>query len=289
MARLFLSLVKTKASDAILWQLVLGLSMEIKEYVAERKTGLKGEISRLKKPPVLSIITVGDNAASESYVKGKMKDAAEVGVIALLTHLSEATSEQALLSLVKVQNLDEGIDGILVQLPLPKTISEKAVHQAIEPKKDVDGFSPLSPFECCTPKGIIDYLAEEGFPFRGANAVVLGRSEIVGKPMAKLLLQHDCNVTVLHSKTSEKDRRFYLAHADLVVVAIGKQGFIDESYEFKPSAWVVDVGISRGEDGHLHGDCAPGLRVAKQTPVPGGVGLLTRLALLDNLLKAVKS
>jgi methylenetetrahydrofolate dehydrogenase (NADP+)/methenyltetrahydrofolate cyclohydrolase len=266
----------------------LGLAMEIKDYVAERKIALKDEILRLKKPPVLSIITIGENAASESYVRGKMKDAGEVGVIALLASLSEATSEEALLSLIQKQNRDEGIDGILVQLPLPKAISEKAVHLAIEPKKDVDGFSPLSPFECCTPKGIIDYLTAEGFPFKGANAVVLGRSEIVGKPMAKLLLKHDCNVTVLHSKTSEIDKRFYLSHADLVVVAIGKPGLIDETYQFKSTAWVVDVGINRGEDGHLHGDCLPGLRVAKQTPVPGGVGLLTRLALLENLLGAVK-
>jgi len=267
----------------------LGLAMEIKDYVAERKIALKDEISRLQKPPVLSIVTVGDNAASESYVRGKMKDAGEVGIIALLTPLSEAVTEEALLSLIQKQNRDEGIDGILVQLPIPKAISEEAVHQAIAPKKDVDGFSPFSPFECCTPKGIVDYLTEEGFPFKGANAVVLGRSEIVGKPLAKLLLKRDCNVTVLHSKTLESDKRFYLSHADLVAVAIGKLGLIDETYEFKPTAWVVDVGINRGEDGHLHGDCVPGLKVARQTPVPGGVGLLTRLALLENLLEAVKS
>jgi methylenetetrahydrofolate dehydrogenase (NADP+)/methenyltetrahydrofolate cyclohydrolase len=261
--------------------------MEIKEYVALHKNEIKQAILKEGHVPSLAIITVGEDPASESYVRGKLKDAAEVGIKAVNTRLPESTSQEDLLSLIDELNADPTIDGILVQLPLPKQISEHVVQLAIDPSKDVDGFSPLTSFDCCTPKGIIDYLSEEGFPFRGANAVVLGRSNIVGKPMAKMLLAKDCNVTVLHSKTKEEDKRFYLAHADLVVVAIGKLGLIDLSYEFKPTAWVVDVGINRGEDGHLHGDCLPGLKVAKQTPVPGGVGLLTRVALLDNLLEAI--
>ncbi len=262
--------------------------MEIKDYVAQRKNLLREEIAKLGKTPVLSIILVGENPASESYIRGKMKDSAEVGAAARLSRLPSATTEEALLALIEQENRDPAIDGILVQLPLPKSIAEKDIHRALDPKKDVDGFSPLSEFDPCTPKGICDYLTEEGFAYRGANAVVLGRSEIVGKPMARLLLRRDCNVTVLHSKTSDEDRRFYLAHADLAVVAIGRMGFIDPSYSFKPTAWVVDVGINRGEDGHLHGDCAPNLPVARQTPVPGGVGLLTRLALLENLLEAAR-
>jgi methylenetetrahydrofolate dehydrogenase (NADP+)/methenyltetrahydrofolate cyclohydrolase len=262
--------------------------MEIKEYVAQRKLALGKELASLKKVPCLSIIVVGDDPASASYVRGKLKDAAEVGFQAKLTALPSTVEEKSLLDLIAQQNADPAIDGILVQLPVPKTIRESMIHQAIAPSKDVDGFSPVSPFACCTPKGIIDYLSAEGFVFRGKNAVVIGRSAIVGKPMAKMLLARDCNVTVLHSKTSDEDKRFYLKHADLVVVAIGKLGLIDASYEFKPSCWIVDVGINRGADGHLHGDCVPGLPVAKQTPVPGGVGLLTRLALLENLLEAVK-
>jgi methylenetetrahydrofolate dehydrogenase (NADP+)/methenyltetrahydrofolate cyclohydrolase len=263
-------------------------SMDIKTYVSERKEALKKAVLSAKKVPTLAIIVIGNNPASDSYVRGKMKDAAEVGFKAIDTHLDESVSQDELLSLIKKYNEDPEIDGLLVQLPVPKQISEKAIHEAVVPEKDVDGFSPVSPFECCTPKGICDYLTSEGFLFRGKNAVVIGRSAIVGKPMAKMLLARDCNVTVLHSKTSEEDKRFYLAHADLVVVAIGKEGLIDASYVFKPTCWVVDVGINRGADGHLHGDCVPDLPVAKQTPVPGGVGLLTRLALLENLLEASK-
>ena len=135
---------------------------------------------------------------------------------------------------------------------------------------------------------IVDYLAFLGFPFKGKNAVVLGRSDIVGKPMARLLLSRDCNVTVLHSKTGDADRRDYIAKADLIVVAIGRLGYLDGSYAFKKDAVIVDVGISRGVDGHLHGDAVPNLPVALQTPVPGGVGLLTRISLLENLLEAAK-
>ena len=262
--------------------------MDIKTYVSERKEALKKAVLSAKKVPTLAIIVIGNNPASESYVRGKVKDAAEVGFKAIDTHLEESVSQDELLSLIKRYNEDPEIDGVLVQLPVPKQISEQAIHQAVVPEKDVDGFSPISPFECCTPKGICDYLSSEGFAFRGKNAVVIGRSAIVGKPMAKMLLSRDCNVTVLHSKTSEEDKRFYLAHADLVVVAIGKEGLIDASYRFKPTCWVVDVGINRGEDGHLHGDCVPNLPVERQTPVPGGVGLLTRLALLENLLEASK-
>lgn len=262
--------------------------MEIKDYVLKRKQELKNAMLSSPRIPTLAIIVVGDNPASDSYVRGKMKDAAEVGFKAVDTRLGENTSEAELVALIKKYNADPSIDGILVQLPVPKQISEKAIHEAVLPSKDVDGFSPLSPFECCTPKGICDYLSAEGFVFRGKNAVVLGRSNIVGKPMAKMLLARDCNVTVLHSKTSDEDKRFYLEHADLLVVAIGRLGAIDATYKFKPSCWIVDVGINRGEDGHLHGDVVPNLPVAKQTPVPGGVGLLTRLALLDNLLEAVE-
>jgi methylenetetrahydrofolate dehydrogenase (NADP+)/methenyltetrahydrofolate cyclohydrolase len=262
--------------------------MEIKEYVSRRKIELASCLQKLSQVPTLSIISIGDDPASASYIRGKLKDSAEVGFKTILTHLDESTSQEDLLRLIQKQNKDPAITGILVQLPVPKQISPSAINLTIDPAKDVDGFTPSSHFIPCTPKGIVDYLASEGFLFKGANAVILGRSQIVGKPMAKLLLSKDCNVTVLHSKTSDSDRRFYLAHADLIVVAIGKIGYLDYSYSLKPSAYVVDVGINRGEDGHLHGDSLPGLKVKLQTPVPGGVGLLTRLALLDNLLEASK-
>ena len=200
----------------------VGNIMTIKEYVAFRKEELKKEIQGLDRVPVLSIITVGNDPASEAYVRGKKKDAAEVGIKAIQTIFDENVSQEELLSTIRKQNLDANIDGIIVQLPLPKHISVEMINQAISPKKDVDGFTLGSAFDPCTPKGIIQYLTHEGFSFRGKNAVVLGRSEIVGKPMARMLLERDCNVVQLHSKTSREDKEFYFAHADLIVSAVGR-------------------------------------------------------------------
>ena len=265
--------------------LVTSMKTSIREYVSLRKAQLALRVSALAKKPRLAIIQVNESAASDSYIAGKLKDAAEIGFSAVLIQKPSTISETELLSIIKGCNADGSIDGIIVQLPLPKGISEKNIKLAIDPTKDVDGFHPLSPCDPCTPKGIIEYLSEEGFSFRGKNAVVIGRSNIVGKPMARLLTAHDCNVTVLHSKTTREDLLFYVAHADLIVVAVGKEAFLDRSFSFKKDAFVVDVGINRGIDGKLHGDCQPDLPVALQTPVPGGVGLLTRLALMENLLE----
>lgn len=263
--------------------------MEIKEYVKLAKEAFKKEIASFSRVPCLSIITVGNDPASEAYVRGKKKDAAEVGILALHTTFDENVSEEEVLSLLRKQNDDPSIDGIIVQLPLPKHISEKKINATTNPKKDVDGFCLGSHFDPCTPKGIIDYLDYLKYPFCGKNAVVIGRSEIVGKPMARLLLNKNCNVTTLHSKTSEADRAFYIAHADLLVVATGRRGLVDSHYIFNPACYIFDVGINRDENNHLHGDCEPSLSVAYQSPVPGGVGLLTRLALLTNLMEAYKN
>ena len=262
--------------------------MNIKEYVANRKEELRAAISKMDRVPTLCIIQVGEDPASQAYIKGKKKDSAEVGFNAIHVELPATVSQEELDRAIIEKNEDPNVDGLLVQLPIPKHLSTERVNELISPAKDVDGFVPNTKFIPCTPKGIIDYIAHEGFDFVGKNAVVIGRSQIVGKPMAKLLLDKSCNVTVLHSKTKEEDKKFYLAHADLIVVAVGRRGVIDNSYELKPSAWIVDVGINRDEEGHLHGDCEPNLAVSLQTPVPGGVGLLTRLALLDNLLEATK-
>lgn len=263
--------------------------MTIKDFVLKRKEELKNELSSLSKIPHLCIIRVGNDPASEAYVRGKSRDSMEVGFLSDVVVLPYETTQDTLLSLIEEKNNDKEIDGILVQLPVPPHISQKAINETILPNKDVDGFVPNSLYTPCTPKGIVDYLMAEGFDFKGKNAVVLGRSQIVGLPMAKLLISLNCNVTVLHSKTSDTDRRFFLKHANLVVSAIGRQNYIDETYELKKDAVVVDVGINRGEDGKLHGDCKPNLAVGLQTPVPGGVGLLTRLALLENLLEATKN
>ena len=260
--------------------------MEIREFVKERKLALAKQIEGMGRQPHLMIVLANDDPASASYDRGKMKDGAEIGALVELTKYSPDVSEEELLSAIERFNKDDSIDGIIVQLPLPKHISEEKVKLAVDPKKDVDGFHPLSSFFPCTPLGIIHYLEEESFSFRGKNAVVLGRSNIVGKPMAKMLTARDCNVTVLHSKTSDEDKTFYLSHADLIVVAIGKLGYLDSRFPFKKDAVIVDVGINRGEDGKLHGDAVPNLPVRLQTPVPGGVGLLTRLALMENLVEA---
>ena len=247
----------------------------IKEYVAARKVAIAEEIKARLRTPHLSILQVNDNPASNAYVNGKMRDAKELGVEATLLSFPTTISEDELLGEIRRLNDDASVDGIIVKW-------------TVDPRKDVDGFHPCTTFEPCTPKGIVEYLSSVGFSFSGKNAVVLGRSNIVGKPMAKMLLARSCNVTVLHSKTSEEDKAFYLAHADLIVVAIGKMHYLDTHFTYKDTAIIVDVGINRGEDGKLHGDALPALPVALQTPVPGGVGLLTRLALMENVMEASK-
>ena len=262
--------------------------MTIKEYVAFRKSEIKEYIAGLELKPHLVIIQVNEDVASNAYVKGKLKDANELGIIAELIKLPLDTQEKDLLELIDSLNNNDDVDGFIVQMPLPKQIDEEKVKEAISPAKDVDGFHPLSVLNPCTPQGIIDYLHFEKVDFVGKNALVIGRSNIVGKPMAKLLLKEHCNVTVVHSRTSKEDMHFYVKHADIVVIAIGRQGYLDNTYEYKDNAIIVDVGISRDETG-LHGDALPNLPVKLQTPVPGGVGLLTRLSLLENLIRIYKS
>ncbi len=261
--------------------------LDIKEYVKNKKEYLKEQLKELDVIPTLLIIQVNHDEASNAYIKGKIKDASEVGFNARLLKLDENISELELLKEINKANDDRSIHGIIVQMPLPKHINPLHVKMMISVAKDVDGFHPLSNFEPCTPLGIINYLKANEVDFTGKNAVVIGRSDIVGKPMAKLLLKENSNVTVLHSKTSKEDMKFYVSHADIIVIAIGKAGFLDNSFIYKKSAIIVDVGINRIE-GKLYGDALKDLPVYYQTPVPGGVGLLTRLTLLENLLEATK-
>lgn len=261
--------------------------MTVKDYIRLRKEEIKQEVASLKEPINFVIVQLNEDEASKAYVKGKLKDAAELGIHAELIKLPVETSEEELLKLIDKLNHDKNVDGFIVQMPLPKQINEETIKLAVAPEKDVDGFHPLSKLNPCTPQGIMNYLKHENIEFLGKNAVVIGRSNIVGKPMAKLLLKESCNVTVLHSKTSFEDMKRYLANADIVVVAVGRQYLVDNKFDFKPSAVLVDVGINRDENG-LHGDILPDRPVRLQTPVPGGVGLLTRLALMENLLKIKK-
>lgn len=257
--------------------------MTPKEYVTFRKEEIKNLVSKLEIKPHLVIVQLNEDPASNAYVKGKLKDANELGVNAELIKLPIETAQEDLLKKIEELNKNPEIDGFIVQMPLPKQIDEEEVKLAVNPEKDVDGFHPLSKLNPCTPQGIINYLDHEQVTLQGKNALVIGRSNIVGKPMAKMLLAKNCNVTVVHSKTSKEDMHRYVANADIIVIAIGRMHYLDESYEYKKDAVIVDVGISRDENG-LHGDAVPNLPVRLQTPVPGGVGLLTRLALYENLL-----
>lgn len=258
--------------------------MIIKEYVALQKDLMREEISKLVIKPTIAIIQVNDDEASNAYVKGKLNDAQNLGIISVYKKLPTSTTEEELISLIKEINEDDSIHGLIVQMPLPKHINEENIKLAVSPIKDVDGFHPLSSLEPCTPKGIIDYLKSESVKFEDQNAVVIGRSNIVGKPMAKMLTNLNCNTVILHSRTSKENMDNYLRNADIIVIAIGKKWFLNEQ-EFKSSAVIIDVGINR-EDGKLYGDAKPDLNVRLQTPVPGGVGLLTRLTLMKNLLDA---
>ena len=262
----------------------LQLSMTVKEYVKQRKEEIKELVSKMERKPSIAIVQVNEDAGSNAYVKGKLKDAAELGVEAELIKLPLDISQEELLKVIDQLNNDDIHDGFIVQMPLPKQINEETIKLAVSPKKDVDGFHPLSSLLPCTPKGILNYLRSEGIQILGKNAVILGRSNIVGKPMARILLKESANVTVLHSKTTFEDMYRYIENADIIVVAIGKQHFLDNRFKYKESAAIIDVGISRDETG-LHGDALPDLPVKLQTPVPGGVGLLTRLALYENLLE----
>ena len=259
----------------------------IKEYVAEKKEKLKEGL--ITKPALkMVIVQVGHVPASDRYVRNKAKDANEVNIDVEINNLPEDISEADLLALLDGLNHDEMITGYLVQLPLPKHISEEKVKLAIAPEKDIDGFHPLSKTVPATPFGIYNYLKDMKFEFQGKNAVVIGRSNIVGKPMAHLLLKESMNVTVLHSKTPESEKRMFLRHADLIVVATGHMHTLTADYELKPTAVVMDVGINNNEEGKLCGDCDKELPVAFQSPVPGGVGLLTRIAVIDNLIELSK-
>ena len=258
--------------------------MTVKEYVKARKEEIKNLVLAMERKPSIAIVQVNEDAGSNAYVKGKLKDADELGIHADLIKLPLDTSEEELLKVINELNNDNVLDGFIVQMPLPKQINEDRIKLAVSPNKDVDGFHPLSSLAPCTPKGIMNYLHHEGVQILGKNAVVLGRSNIVGKPMAKLLLKESANVTVLHSKTTFEDMSRYIENADIIVVAIGKQHFLDNRFKYKKDAVIIDVGISRDETG-LHGDALPDLPVRIQTPVPGGVGLLTRLALYENLLE----
>lgn len=261
----------------------------IKEYVADQKVYLSTQNKVLMRCAgdylKLVIVQVGHVPASDRYVRNKIKDCEEIGIKCELYNLPEQISERDLCNVLFDLNNDTEVTGYIVQLPLPQHISEEKIKLLIDPKKDADGFHPMSQTTPATPLGIYNYLKDMNYEFTGKNAVILGRSEIVGKPMHQLLLKANMNVIMLHTKTKLNDKQYYLKNADLIVVATGHRNTLTCEDCLKQDAVVIDVGINVQEDGSLIGDCAKDLPVAFQTPVPGGVGLLTRLALIENLFK----
>ena len=245
----------------------------------------------------LAVIQVGNNQASTVYVNNKKKACAYVGINSRSYELPEDTSEQTLLDLVQKLNEDPEVNGILVQLPLPKQIDEDKVIRTISPDKDVDGFHPVSVgrlwigekgFLSCTPAGVIQLLKRSGIEIEGKECVIIGRSNIVGKPMAALLLRENATVTVAHSKT--KDLKSIAKRADILIVAIGKAKFITKDY-IKEGAVVIDVGMHRDEQNHLCGDvdCEDVSSVVSAiTPVPGGVGPMTIAMLMNNCVETIR-
>lgn len=268
------------------------ISQQIKDEVKEKVA----ELNSRGEEVCLAVIQVGDNPASTVYVGNKKKACAYIGIRSLAYELPEETTEEKLLELIKELNERKDVNGILVQLPLPKHIGEEKVLNAIDPKKDVDGFHPQNVgalcigkpgFVSCTPAGIIQLLKRSGIEIEGKECVVIGRSNIVGKPMAILLLRENGTVTITHSRT--KDLKEVTKRADILVAAIGKPKMITAEY-VKEGAVVIDVGIHRNEQNKLCGDVdyeSVEPKCSAITPVPGGVGPMTIAMLMNNCVESV--
>ncbi|MBE5953614.1 MAG: bifunctional methylenetetrahydrofolate dehydrogenase/methenyltetrahydrofolate cyclohydrolase FolD [Lachnospiraceae bacterium] len=267
------------------------ISQQIKDELKEKVTALKAEGKEI----CLAVIQVGNDPASTVYVGNKKKACEYIGIKSLAYEVPEETTEEELLGIIDKLNNDDSVHGILVQLPVPKHINEEKIINAISPSKDVDGFHPASVgalsigqkgFVSCTPAGVIQLLKRSNIEISGKECVVIGRSNIVGKPMSMLLLRENGTVTICHSRT--KDLKEVCKRADILVVAIGKPRMIDASY-VKEGATVIDVGIHRDENNKLCGDVdyASVEPIAGAiTPVPGGVGPMTIAMLMNNCVEA---
>ncbi|HCC5686246.1 Methenyltetrahydrofolate cyclohydrolase [Staphylococcus aureus] len=271
-----------------------------KQIAKDYRQGLQSQVEALKEKgftPKLSVILVGNDGASQSYVRSKKKAAEKIGMISEIVHLEETATEEEVLNELNRLNNDDSVSGILVQVPLPKQVSEQKILEAINPDKDVDGFHPINigklyideqTFVPCTPLGIMEILKHADIDLEGKNAVVIGRSHIVGQPVSKLLLQKNASVTILHSRS--KDMASYLKDADVIVSAVGKPGLVTKDV-VKEGAVIIDVGNTPDENGKLKGDVdydAVKEIAGAITPVPGGVGPLTITMVLNNTLLAEK-
>lgn len=258
-----------------------------KEYVGYKKELIKNRIASFRRSPSLYVIQIGNDAASNSYVRGKEKDCRYVGIN--FNHIKfenfEDLSENDLLNIIDGMNNDDNVDGIIVQLPIPDKYNIKTIQKHISPIKDVDGFRKDSIHNPCTPTGIIDYLKFNNINLTGRVCTVIGRSEIVGMPLVNMLISEGATVISCNSKTPNIKK--FTTDCDIVISAIGKANYFDVSY-FNPNQILIDVGINRNENGKLCGDIRDDAKECAilATPVPGGVGLLTRLALISNTVSA---
>lgn len=255
-----------------------------KEIANEIKTNIKNKILECKRErnPILYVIQVGDNSASESYIKGKKKDCEDVGIVCKLVHLHKSISENDLIDLIRDITKNEEYDGIIVQLPLPKHINKNHIIDVIPKDKDVDGFGKNSDYIPCTPAGIMKVL--DKFDIAGKDCLIINRSDIVGRPLVNLLLDKDVTVTVAHSKT--KDLITKIKNSDIIITAVGIPNFITTSM-ISNNKIFIDVSINRNEENKLCGDIEKEIynylyRNSYITPVPNGIGLLTRAMLLQN-------
>jgi len=275
-------------------QLIEGKPIAAKVH-AEVEARVRDLTARIGRPPGLEVVLVGEDPASQVYVRNKERASQKVGMRGAVHRLPADTSQAALIELVQRLNADDTVDGILVQMPLPKHIDAESVIGLIDPLKDVDGLTAVNAGNLalgrpglvpCTPFGCMRMLQEIGCDPSGKRAVVVGRSNLVGKPIAQLLLQRHATVTIAHSRT--KDLAAVVGEADIVVAAVGVRALVRGEW-IKPGAVVLDVGINRGEDGKLYGDVefeAARARASHITPVPGGVGVMTIAMLLSNTLDA---
>lgn len=254
-------------------------------------TSIRGDLHELVTEhnlhPCLAIVTVGDDPASAVYVRNKKKACDEIGIVCRHECLPANTTESNLIKLIKELNRNDFIHGIIVQLPLPKHINPNAVTDAIWRSKDVDGFGQNSLFHPCTPEGIIRLLDHYLIPIESRNVVIVGRSNIVGRPLARMMLDRNANVTVLHSKTTDTDRHTYLRNADIIVSAVGSPMIIVPT-DVSSQTVIVDVGINRDQNGKLCGDAHPSTYDVSlaYTPVPGGVGPMTVAMLMEHVVQS---
>ncbi|QKS70964.1 bifunctional methylenetetrahydrofolate dehydrogenase/methenyltetrahydrofolate cyclohydrolase FolD [Paenalkalicoccus suaedae] len=269
-----------------------------KELAQKKRNEMKEEVKNLKEQgvtPKLVVILVGDDPASHSYVKGKERASDEIGIDSIVDRVDASITQEELLSKIDALNNDASVDGILVQLPLPDHIKESSIIEAISPLKDVDGFHPINigrmmtgkdAFLPCTPYGIVEMVKSKQISIEGKHVVVIGRSNIVGKPVGQLFLNENATVTYCHSRT--ENMKELTKQADILVVAVGREHMVDSSY-IKAGAVVIDVGVNRNSEGKLVGDVV--FEEAKEvasyiTPVPGGVGPMTITMLMQNTVKS---